>query len=94
MLLTVHALSHFVDEGENRSEVGWSVKIDSIDSMFVSLYNTVNAINFGVEYVSIQGKTVISLVGVRRDSCSKAENRDHLVTIVVLKDVTNGFDGI
>jgi len=57
--------------------------------MLVSFDNSINAVDFGVEDITIERKAVVSLVGVRWDSRAKAENWNHFVTIIVLQDISN-----
>lgn len=61
--------------------------------MFVAVNDSVDAIDFRVEDVAINCEAMRCSVGVWWYSGTESENRDLFVRIIILKNITNRFDG-
>lgn len=75
-------------------EMSWPVQIARIQSMPVVRHHSFDAVDSRVEDITIQGKAVGRSLRKGRDSSTKAVKVDHLVSVVVLKDVTNAADSL
>ena len=82
-------LSHVIDQLDNWGKVGWSIQVDILKGILVSLNNSIKAINLWVKDVSIEGEAVASLVGLRWYCGSKSIDWELLVRVIVLEDVAN-----
>lgn len=79
---------------QNWVEMGWPVQIARVQSMPIVRYHSINAIDSWVKDIAIQGKAVRRPLRKGRDTPTKTVKVNHLVSVVVLKDVTNTADSL
>ena len=83
------SFSHIVDELDDRSKVGWTIKVDILYRVLVSFHNSVQSIYLGVKDVAIQGETVRGSVRRWGYRSTKAEYWDLLVRVIILQNIPN-----
>ena len=93
LLAAIHLFSHLVNDFKDGREISGTVQVDTVDSVLVDVHHTSNTVNFRIEDVSIQSKTVVGNIFVGRDLRAKAEDRNLLVSIIVLQDTSHRVDG-
>jgi len=80
------AFSHINNRFDNRGKVCWTIEIDVIDSMLVGFNYSLKTINFRIENIAIQSKTMACSVVDWRNLSAKTKSRDIFVRIIVLKN--------
>ena len=76
----------------SRREVGRPPKGDIIEDLVVGLEDSFNMMNFGVIFVSVDGKTMGDRARIAHFG-SKTKDRDEAIGVVGEEDVSNSFDG-
>ena len=71
-----------------------SVKLDRLQRLFVVLDHLIYPIYARIEDITIEGETVRSSIVVGWDCSAKTVQIDHLVTVVELKNVSDGIDSL
>ena len=86
-------LSHVSDQLDDGSEVRWTVEVDVLQRALVGCCDSLESITFWVEDVAVKSEAVRCSVDGWRDGRSVAEDWDLLLGVIILQDVSSGFDG-
>ena len=74
--------------------MGGAVERAGVEGVLVALDHLLEAVNSWVEDVTIQGEAVGCALSVRGYGTTKTIERDLLVSVVVLQDITHVSDGL
>lgn len=83
------SLCHVVDQLNNGREVCWPIKLGVLQRAFVGVDDSIQAVNFGVEDVSVEGEAVGRDIVSGGDGATKSESWNLFVTIIILQDVSD-----
>lgn len=61
--------------------------------MLVDFNYVFDAVHLGVENVTVQSEAVVCILAEGRNGSSEAEHWDLLIAVIVLKNISNSFDG-
>ena len=85
---------HIVAKLYNWSKICGSIQVHILERVLVSFDDAVQTVYLRVKDVTVQSKAVRGSIVGWWDYGAKAENRDLLVRVIILEDVTDGLDGV
>jgi len=88
------SLSIVINGLEDLREVSWPVKIDVLDGILVAVDHLVEAVDSGIEDISIESEAMRGSIVVGWDGSAEAIQIDVLVSVVELKDVADRLNGL